>query len=66
MRAEKRRQQWMFHYNQFKRLRRHDGAICLELDRVDLKNWVALAEFYDVPVPNKPFPRDNITRQPRF
>lgn len=51
---------WQRNYRQFKRIRRFAPEHCLELEWEDLGDWGRLARFYSVPVPDCPFPKENI------
>lgn len=57
------RSRWRVEYTQFKRLRRVFPDHCLELEWSDLGDFTALAAFYDMPVPDRAFPRSNVSRE---
>lgn len=53
---------WKRQYRKFNQMRRGAPKDCLELDWSDMSSFAALAEFYGVPAPEGPLPRENVSR----
>lgn len=54
---------WREGHRDFRRLRRAFPDDCLELNWSDLAGFGALARFYGLPAPDRPFPSRNVSRR---
>ena len=60
--AETRRKFWRKHLRRFRRLKRARPEDCFELDWSEIGDFKALAAIYDLPAPDRAFPKINVSR----